>query len=46
MVKDHRLSSIEFLELVEENLIEETIDETLLVLLARVNTTCSYYLPP
>ena len=45
MVKDHRLSSIEFLELIEDNLLEETIDETLLVLLARIHTTCSYYLP-
>ena len=38
MVKDFTLSSIEFLELVEANLLQETVDETLLVILARTQS--------
>lgn len=45
MVKDFTLSSIEFLELVEANLLQETVDETLLVILARTQSIVQNYLP-
>lgn len=45
MVKDFQMSSIEFLELVESNLIAETVDETLLSVLARTSAILKHYIP-